>query len=432
MTSRWFQRTFESLRYPEFRVLWIGTSFAFVAFMMSGTVQSVVAFDLAGTNRAVGLVGLGNGIAMLVVGPMGGVLADRMQKRQLLLVGQSTVALVFLASGVLILAGLITIPLLVASTFAMGIAFSLTGPARQAYVGELVPRDELPNAVAMSQMPMTVSRVISPLVAGVLIGIGAIGPGGTYLFMAGLFVFVLGTLWRLPLSRPPTGMGRTVGGDLVAGFAHVRERPRLSLLVLGFILLVMLGFPYGTVLPGLLETELGRPAREIGFMMGISAAGGVVAALGATAFAASRWAWPVMVGFGLVFAGALVVMALVPGYALALVVMVFVGFGSTGFQMLNNALWMSECDPAYYGRVMSLSMVAWGSQGLTSLPYGALADAIGERETMAVMGVAEFALMGALLLAFAAVRRSEIPGRKGRVPLGLAVDGAEVRDVRGT
>lgn len=416
MASGWFQRTFDSLRHTEFRVLWIGTSFAFLAFMMSATVQSVVAFDLAGTNRAVGLVGLGNGVAMLIVGPMGGVLADRMQKRRLLLIGQSTVALVFLTSGVLVLTELITIALLVACTFAMGIAFSLTGPARQAFVGELVPRNELPNAVAMSQLPMTVSRVISPLVAGVLIGIGFIGPGGTYLFMAGLFVFVLSTLWRLPPGRPPAGAGRSVGGDLLAGFDHVRARPRLSLLVLGFVLLVMLGFPHATVLPALLEKDLGRPARELGFMMGIAAAGGVVAAFAATALATSRWAWPVMIGFGLVFATALVVMAVVPGYALALTVMVFVGFGSTGFQMLNNALWMSECDPAYYGRVMSLSMIAWGSQGLASLPYGALADAIGERETIAVMGLAEFALMAAVALGLVAVRRVEASARTLSAP----------------
>jgi MFS family permease len=395
----WLKRTFDSLRYPEFRILWLGTSFAFLTFMMSSTVQNVVAFDLAGTNRAVGLVSLGNGLAMLAIGPMGGVLADRLQKRRLLLVGQSAIAVVFVVNGVLVLSDLITIPALVALTFALGVAFSLTGPTRQAYVGELVPRPALPNAVALSQLPMTVARVVSPLVAGVLIGIEAIGTGGTYVIMAALFVVVLGTLWQLPAGREAAPSGRSVGGDLAAGLGHVRSRPRLALLVTSFILLVMLGFPYQAVLPGFLETELDRPAREVGFLMGVSAAGGIVAAFLASSAAGSSRAWPVMLGFGLVFAGALVAMAFVPGYALALAVMVVVGFGSTGFQMLNNSLWMIESDPAYYGRVMSLSMLAWGSQGLTALPYGALADAIGERETMAVMGVAELLLMAVIGLA---------------------------------
>lgn len=406
MVGRWWARTFESLQDHRFRILWIGTSLSFVAFMMSWTARSVVAFDLAGTNKAVGIVSLGSGLSMLIVGPMGGVLADRFSKRRLLLLGQSMVALVFLGIGVLILTDTITIVLLVVMTFAMGVAFSFTGPTRQAYVGELVPKAQLPNAAAVNQIPMTVSRVVSPLLAGVLIGIGAIGAGGTFLIMAGLFVFVLATLSRLPASRPREGPKRSVTADLLAGLAHVRSRPRLRLLVLSFILLVMLGFPYQTVMPALLENELGHPARDIGFLLGISAAGGVVAAMGVASLAGSRWAWPVMFGMGIIFGGSLLLLAVMPTYGAALAMMVVIGFGSTGFQMLNNALQMSETDPAYYGRVMSLTMLAWGSQGLTSLPYGVLADAVGERAAIATMGVAVLGLLAFSFSAWAATRRT--------------------------
>lgn len=411
MFRAWTRRTFESLALPDFRILWLGTSFAFIAFMMSWTTQSVVAFDLAGTNKAVGVVSLGSGLAMLVVGPFGGVLADRFSKRRLLLLGQSMVALTFLVIGLLILSDAITIALLVAATFVMGIAFSFTGPTRQAYVGELVPRDKLPNAVALSQMPMTVSRVVSPLLAGALIGISVIGAGGTYLFMTGLFVIVLGTLWRLPNSGRRQGPARSVRADFTAGFAHVRSRPRLRLLVLSFILLVMLGFPYQTVLPALLENELARPAREVGFMLGISAAGGLAAALAVAGLAGGRFAWPTMYGMGLLFGGALIVLAAMPTYGLALAVMVIVGVGSTGFQMLNNALQMSETEPAYYGRVMSLTMLAWGSQSLTAMPYATLADAAGERTALVVMGCAVLGLVAVSMLVAAAIgRRAEEPG----------------------
>ena len=140
MVGRWWARTFESLQDHRFRILWIGTSLSFVAFMMSWTARSVVAFDLAGTNKAVGIVSRGSGLSMLIVGPMGGVLGDRFSKRRLLLLGQSMVALVFLSIGVLILTDTITIVLLVVMTFAMGVAFFFTGPTRQAYVGELAPR----------------------------------------------------------------------------------------------------------------------------------------------------------------------------------------------------------------------------------------------------------------------------------------------------
>ncbi len=416
MIDRWFRRTFESLASPQFRILWLGTSFAFISFMMSFTVQSVVAFELAGTNTAVGIVSLGSGLSMFLMGPFGGVLADRFSKRKLLLFGQSLVALTFLTIGLMIVTDVVTIALLVAATFVMGLAFSFTGPTRQAYVGELVPRAMIPNAVAMSQLPMTLSRVISPLLAGLLIGITAIGSGGTYLFMAGLFLLVLTTLWRLPDSRPREGPRRSIASDLAAGLAHVNARPRLRLLVISFILLVMLGFPYQTVLPAFLENELGRPAREVGFLLGISAAGGVAAAIAVAGMAGGRFAWPVMYAMGVVFAGSLVVLAVMPTYGLAMAAMIIVGLGSTGFQMLNNALQMSETEPAYYGRVMSLTMLAWGSQSITALPYGFLADEIGERAALAIMG---FAVLGLLVLSFSAwtaIRR----GSMGQATAGAA------------
>ncbi len=423
MIGQWFGRTFDSLSNPQFRILWIGTSFAFVSFMMSFTAQSVVAFDLAGTNKAVGIVSVGSGLSMFLVGPFGGVLADRFSKRKLLLLGQTLVATTFLVIGLLVITNTVTIALLVAMTFIMGLAFSLTGPTRQAYVGELVPRDKIPNAVALSQLPMTLSRVISPLLAGLLIGISAIGSGGTFLFMAGLFILVLSTLRRLPDSKPREGVQRSLTADLKAGLGHVRARPRLRLLVLSFILLVMLGFPYQTVLPAFLENELHRPAREVGFLLGISAIGGVVAAVGVASMAGGRLAWPVMYGMGIVFGVALIVLSFMPSYGTAMILMVVVGLGSTGFQMLNNALQMSETEPAYYGRVMSLTMLAWGSQSITALPYGLLADEVGERAALVVMGVAVLGLLALSFSIWAAIRRgSPLPTPSPLVaapPLGV-------------
>lgn len=199
--SAWFARSFDALTIPQFRILWFGTLFAFLSFMMSWTVQSVVAFDLEGTNKAVGLVALGSGVSMLIVGPFGGVLADRFSKRLLLLLGQSMVGLSFLVLGVLVVTGGITLLWLVLATFVMGIAFSFTGPTRQAYVGDLVPREKLVNAVALSQLPLTIGRVTGPFAAGALLSVGFIGSGGTYLVMAAMFLIVLATLAQLPPSR---------------------------------------------------------------------------------------------------------------------------------------------------------------------------------------------------------------------------------------
>ena len=169
MVSGWFSTTFASLQYPHYRTLWIGTSLAFLAFMMSSIVQSIVAFDLTGKNGAVGMVALGQGLATIVISPFGGVIADRVSKRKLVLIGQTIIGLNFLVVGILVVTDAITILTLASSTFVMGAVFSFIGPARQAWIGELVSGDEMGNAIAMQQVGMTLTRVIGPLLTAPLV-----------------------------------------------------------------------------------------------------------------------------------------------------------------------------------------------------------------------------------------------------------------------
>ena len=403
-------KTFASLSVPVYRTLWIGTVLAFLSFMMSFTAQAVVAFDLSGTNRAVGLVALGQGAAMLMLAPIGGVLADRLSKRFLLLLGQATVGGAFLAIAVLILTDSISILLLASMTFVMGTAFSLLGPARQAYVGEMVPSHLLPNAVALSQLANAGTRVIGPFIAGVLIGVGAIGAGGTYLLMAALYIPVLLTLFQLPPSTR-TNRTRSVRQDLLAGIEHVRARPRLRLAMLAFIATLMVTFPMQVVLPGLLENHLDHPARSIGVLMGVSAASGFSVGLLLAAIAGGRWGYPIMLGLMALMAIALGLLAIAPSFGVALLVMVPMGIGQSGFMLVNNTLIMGESEPAYYGRMQSLFMLAFASQALASFPFGLIADAIGERETLGIMGALAIAITAVTALALLTVRRREADAR---------------------
>jgi len=385
MISAWAARTFKALRYRHYRVLWIGTSLAFLAFMMSSVVQAVVAFELTGRNGAVGFVSLGMGLATIVVSPFGGVTADRLPKRRLLFIGQSIIGLNFAAVGLLIVFDLITIPLLALSTLVMGAAFSFIGPARQALVGELVPPHDLANGIALQQVAMTLTRVIGPFVAAGLIGISFVGTGGTYLFMAGMFVFVVLTLSMLPPSRAVARGGRSFRDDMVLGVRHIRERPRLMLAVVTFIGVIMAGFSYFVVLPGFLENALGRPPKDMALLMAAGAASGFVVSVGVAGAAGSRHAWSLMAAGGVVLGLSLVLLASAPTFGVALLAMLAIGAGTGAFQVLNNAIVMREAEPAYHGRVMSLTMLAWGVNGLAAYPFGALADRIGERETLVVM-----------------------------------------------
>lgn len=387
MFSNWASVTFKSLRYRDYRVLWTGTTIAFLAFMMSSVVQSLVAYDLTGKNGAVGLVAVGMGLSTILVSPFGGVIADRVSKRRLLLIGQTAIGLNFASVGLLILTGHITIVALVVSTFVMGTVFSFIGPARQAWIGDLLPGAALPNGIALQQVAMTGTRIFGPFLASGLAGLAIVGTGGTYLFMGALFAFVVASLVLLPPTTPRAAReGVSILGDMKLGVTHIAERPRLMLLTLSFIVMIMGGYSYFVVLPGFLENQLGRSSGDIGWLLGVSAVAGLAVTIGLAGMASSRFAWRLMLLGGLVLGVSLVLLSAVSGYGQALGVMLLVGAGSGAFQMLNNALVMQECDQAFYGRVMSITMLAWGFNGLAGYPFGALADASGERATLLLMG----------------------------------------------
>lgn len=406
----WLRGTFSAFSVPEYRVLWLGSTLAMLTFMMSWTVQSVVAFDLAGTNTAVGIVSLGSGASMLVLGPFGGVFADRTSKRRLLFTGQLLVGAVYLVLGVLVLTDRITIPLLVLMTFIMGLCFSMIGPVRQAYVGEIAPGRLLANAVALSSLSQMFSRIISPTAAGILIGVAIVGPGGTFVVMAAMMALVLVTIRMLPDVPPRPTDGRSVLRDFREGLAYVGSEPKLRFLAGAFILVVLIGFPFQTILPGLLENELDRPARTVGFMLGVSAIGGFASGITLAGFAGSRFALPVQLLLGVTFGVSLIWLAFSPSFELALTAVFIVGLGSGGFQMLNQSQLMTTTAPAYHGRVMSLQMLAWGGSGLMSLPLGIFADRLGERAVLSGMGVGVCIVLGLGILFYRVlVRGRETP-----------------------
>ncbi len=387
MISNWFQDTFQSLRNPRYRTLWMGTTVAFLAFMMSSIVQSIVAFDLTGKNGAVGMVALGQGLATIVISPFGGVIADRVSKRKLVLIGQTIIGLNFLVVGILVVTDTITILTLASSTFVMGAVFSFIGPARQAWIGELVSGDEMGNAIAMQQVGMTLTRVIGPLLTAALVAVSVIGTGGAYLFMSGMFGYVIFTLTQLPGTKPRPAGGKSILGDLRLGLSHIASRPRLALLVPLFMGVIMFGFSYQVVLPGLLENELGRDAKDMGLLFFAGALSGLVVTLGVASKANGPNAWRMMFGGALVLGVSLGVTALSATFWQAMVMMFIAGAGSSAFQLLNNSLIMQYADQAYYGRVMSLTMMAWGMNGLVGFPIGLAADRFGERETIFVLAL---------------------------------------------
>jgi MFS family permease len=386
-------RSFGALSIPNFRNLFVGTLASFTAFFISTVIQGVVAFELAGSNTAVGGVIFGQGVGMFLSGPLGGAYADRLPKRRVIAVCQSFSSLCFGAVGVLYSLGTLEIEHLVLNGFFVGCAFGFIGPARQALVVDLVPQSLLGNAMALTTVANTMSRVCGPLLAGIFLALPGAGPAAAYAAMSLLYLVSAGLLLLLPRSVVRDNVGEThVIQDLLAGLRYAWNHIRLRHLLTFFVSVMLIGFPHVTLIPGLLENVLGRSAEDLTRFALFSAIGALLASLTVARHADSPhatriYSW-LAIGFGL----SLVLLSSMPGFFSAVACMLLVGATSGGFHALNGAVIARETDPAYMGRVMSLSMLSFAGFSLTSLPLGILADHFGERSVMFGMGLGVFAL----------------------------------------
>ena len=342
----WLRETFASFAVPHYRYLWVGSMFATTAFMMSFMLLPSVAYEITGNNASAGIAQMGSGIGMFLVGPVGGVVADRRRKKPLVLAGQAVPGIVILLIGVLILTDAISILMLTVGTMFMGLGFSFMGPARQAWVGEMMPERLLPNAVALQQIALTTAQVLGPLMVAILVGpsIGiGIGAGWTYLFMAGLFLIVLPMTSLLPNTDPvPKLQRRSIQQDLVEGIRYVWGDARLRLLWTSFVAVIVCGFSFQTLLPGLLDQEFGRDPKDVGVIFLSFAIAGLAMNLGVAGLVHRPIAWPVMLLMGLVMMSGFVVLAAAPSYWLLLVAAAPLGAGRSGYWLINNALLMSN------------------------------------------------------------------------------------------
>jgi MFS family permease len=363
-----------------------------------------VASPRPGPTRAGRSAVFAQALMMFVLGPLGGAGADRWSKRRILALAQSSSTLVLATFAILLARGALTITLLAAGTLILGAGLSFLGPARQSLAAELVPVPLRGNAVALNQVALTGSQVAGPLCAGLLLDSTA-GAAGAYGLMAVLYAIAVGLLALLPVPimlAGGSGGSTRVLTDLLDGLRYTRGNPQLRLQLLLFAAVVMIGFPYITLLPGLVGAEFGMDPAQISSLYLYNAVGGLGSSLVVARFADSRRAPWLFVALGAVLAAALAALSRAPSFAAAQLVMFGVGVGAGGFQTLNGALLARNCEPAYFGRVFSLAMLAFAAFGLAGLPIGVLADMLGER--LVLSGMAGAVALLVVILGRALVR----------------------------
>lgn len=404
--------TFAALKVSSFRRMWIAGMFVFLAVNSQAVARAWLAREITGSNAGLGGVMLAFGVAMLVATPFGGVVADRFQKRTVLFFAQSLLLVSSTWIGVELVLDSVEYWMLLVSSALQAAAFSLFAPARMAYTAELVPGRNLSNAIVLSGMSAEGMRVIGPTIAGMVIGAFVWGMEVIYLVSSSILVLGILMTFTLPLARRRAAdIDTTPLQEIADGVRYVRSRPDLRLLLLTSLGVIICVYPFMTFLPSVAAGMFDRGAAGYGLLSAVSAAGALVAGLFVARRSGHHDPWRAVVLFGFGFAASVVAIALSPTFGVAIVMVTVAGGMSLSFQSISNSLLLNLSAFEYHGRVQSIVMLAFSGNGIVSYPLGALADAIGLRSTLALMGVA-----AALIMVVFAVRRRHLR------PIELALD----------
>jgi len=362
--------------------------FSFFGMQMQIVARGWLAFDLTGQNTALGAMMLAFGAPSLVFTLWGGVVADRLPRRRTLLISQGVLCLNSAWIAVMLAAGLMEFWMLLAASFTQGVGFAFMGPARNAFIGSLVGREAVGNAIVLQQLSMNGTRVVGPALAGVFISLAFIGVAGVYVMTATGFLIAILTVWRLPAGVPEERTEATSPmRDLVDGVRYVWSRPSVATLILTSFALTAFAFPFQSFLPSLAEDIYNAGAEGLGVLSAVQAVGAVVAVVLVAGIAGRASAWGQQLVLAFAFGGSVTLLGFANNFATGLGAILLVGACSAGFQSLNNALSISYSDSRYHGRVQSLNMLSWSLFGIASMPIGVVADLIGIRETLMIAGV---------------------------------------------
>lgn len=347
-------------------------------------------------------------LPMLLLGPYAGVLADRYRKRLILLWAQAAMGVCGLAVGLLVVTGSAELWHVYVAALCLGVASAVDGPARQAFVPELVGREHVSNAVSLNSASFNTARLTGPAIAGVLIE--WIGTGPVFLLNAASFAAVLLSLWRIRTSELDAAVPATRGKHQVAeGLRYVRSRPDLVLiLVMGGILGAFgMNFPITNALMS--TAEFGMGPGEFGLLGSIMAVGTLAGALLAARRSGPRLRFLIGGALGLGFFT--LVGSLSPSFWLYAAVLIPVGLASITFLNCCNTSIQLSVEPQFRGRVLALYLaVLQGGTALGAPLMGWIGTEFGPRWAVAVGGVV--VLLTGLFSLIAVSRNSELTVRQ--------------------
>lgn len=358
-------RRFAAFGNRNFRLYFIGQTISSIGSWTQSLAVIWLVLEITNRSDRLGIAAALQFLPMLLLGAPAGVLADKIDNRRLLVATSTASGLLALTFGVVVATGDVTIWWIYALTLMLGLVLAVERPAMQAILFELVGTELLPSGVAANSTINSVSRLIGPALAGVLIA--TVGVETCFLINAASYLVVIGALVALRSSelvdRPLVGRAK---GRLREGFAYVRSHPDVARPLLVMSVVGTVAYNFQTTFPSMVRFGFHRGAGSVGTAMSVSAIGSIIGGIYIAGVKPHprRTLAVALVGF----AAACLALSITPGFWPFVAVSILLGFASASFQSVNTVVLQQATEPSMQGRVMALHQMAW----FGTTPIGAL------------------------------------------------------------
>ncbi len=411
-----------SLRHRNFQLFFAGQLISLVGTWMQNVAQAWLVYRLTGSALLLGTVAFASQIPVFLIAPLGGTVADRHRRHRVVIMTQTASMILAFILATLTLTNLVQVWHIFVLAALLGVVNAYDIPARQAFLVDMVGREDLMNAIALNSSMFNGARIVGPAIAGILVA--SIGEGWCFFANAVSYIAVIIGLLLMKVNSllaPRTGSALA---NIIEGFRFVNQAKPIRALLLLLALVSLVGMPYAVLMPIFADQILHGGARGLGLLMGAT---GVGALIGAVTLAAKqdlkglgRWVAVCALAFG----ASLILFAFSRHFWLSAALLLPVG-GSMMVQMASsNTLIQAMVPDQLRGRVMAVySMMFMGMAPIGALFAGVVAHALGAPLTVAIGGVV--CIAGSLIFAS---RRSMYRGEVRRLILAQGLAGGDPED----
>ncbi|MFC2069557.1 MFS transporter [Chloroflexota bacterium] len=390
-------QTFSSFKNSLYRIYYGGMLGQMTSMNMQMIARSLLIYRMTDSAAILGGLSLATALPMLFLSLFGGVIADRVQKKYVMIVGQSLSALVSLSVAILLTLGFISVDkpdswwILALTSVCQGTIMGLMMPSRQAILPEIVSDDELMNAISLNMTGMNALRLFAPAISGFLID--SVGFAAVYYVTTSAYIIAVIFISFLPLTSTMTIRGGGALSQIKEGLQYIRGETTILLVLLLTLVGVVLSHPFTQLMPVFTETVLKVGASELGILMSVSGGGAIVGSIILASLPNRKRGLMMLIGL-IILGVSLALFSFSESWILSLGLIAVVGLGQTVMMALSNTIIQYYVEDDYRGRVMSILMMQMGMTSFSTFLAGVLIEGIG----------AQWAIGGlALLLLFLAV-----------------------------